>query len=246
MIDHEVFERVQKAISGQPRTRRDLNPVNPFAGIVYCANCGRSLSFRFYRRAGRGETCPPRMICSDQIHCKSSSCYFYEFSEAVQKVLQKHIHDFSIQLDNLLQDPESYTQDNIRLLENRLNELKQKELRQWEKYADGEMPKEIFDQLNERIQKNKQAAQIALDAAREAAPDTADEIQDKITRLSDALRALQDDTIPVSLKNQYLKAVIERIDYSRPASIRALQGTTDRRHGGWSTPPFELQVHMRF
>ena len=110
----------------------------------------------------------------------------------------------------------------------------------------GEMPKEIFDQLNERIQKNKQAAQIALDAAREAAPDTADEIQDKITRLSDALRALQDETIPVSLKNQYLKAVIERIDYSRPASIRALQGTTDRRHGGWSTPPFELQVHMRF
>ena len=246
VIDHEVFERVQKAISGQPRTRRDLNPVNPFAGIVYCANCGRSLSFRFYRRAGRGETCPPRMICSDQIHCKSSSCYFYEFSEAVQKVLQKHIHDFSIQLDNLLQEPESFTQDNIRLLENRLNELKQKELRQWEKYADGEMPKEIFDQLNERIQKNKQAAQIALDAAREAAPDTADEIQDKITRLSDALRALQDDTIPVSLKNQYLKAVIERIDYSRPASIRALQGTTDRRHGGWSTPPFELQVHMRF
>ena len=102
------------------------------------------------------------MICSDQIHCKSSSCYFYEFSEAVQKVLQKHIHDFSIQLDNLLQEPESFTQDNIRLLENRLNELKQKELRQWEKYADGEMPKEIFDQLNERIQKNKQAAQIAL------------------------------------------------------------------------------------
>ena len=246
VIDHEVFERVQKAISGQPRTRRDLNPVNPFAGIVYCANCGRSLSFRFYRRAGRGETCPPRMLCSDQIHCKSSSCYFYEFSEAVQKVLQKHIYDFSIQLDNLLQEPESFTQDNIRLLENRLNELKQKELRQWEKYADGEMPKEIFDQLNERIQKNKQAAQIALDAAREAAPDTADEIQDKITRLSDALRALQDDTIPVSLKNQYLKAVIERIDYSRPASIRALQGTTDRRHGGWSTPPFELQVHMRF
>ena len=108
------------------------------------------------------------------------------------------------------------------------------------------MPKEIFDQLNERIQKNKQAAQIALDAAREAAPDTADEIQAKIARLSDALRALQDDTIPVPLKNQYLKAVIERIDYFRPASIRALQGTTDRRHGGWATPPFELQVHMRF
>ena len=138
IIDHEVFERVQKAISGQPRTRRDLNPVNPFAGIVYCANCGRSLSFRFYRRAGRGETCPPRMICSDQIHCKSSSCYFYEFSEAVQKLPCKNISTtFLSSLITCWQEPESFTQDNIRLLENRLNELKQKELRQWEKYADG-------------------------------------------------------------------------------------------------------------
>ena len=105
---------------------------------------------------------------------------------------------------------------------------------------------EIFDQLNERLQASKKAARKALEQARAAAPKTPEQIREKIARLSDALNALEDDTVPVPLKNDYLKAVIERIDYYRPAAVRKRSdGSEPKVHGGWYTPPFELDVRLK-
>ena len=73
-----------------------------------------------------------------------------------------------------------------------------------------------------------------------------DPIREKIARLSDALNALEDDTVPVPLKNDYLKAVIERIDYYRPAAVRKRSGSSEPKvRGGWYTPPFELDVRLK-
>ena len=69
---------------------------------------------------------------------------------------------------------------------------------------------------------------------------------EKIARLSDALNALEDDTVSVPLKNDYLKAVIKRIDYYRPAAVRKRSDSSEPKvRGGWYTPPFELDVRLK-
>ena len=246
VVDHELFLAAQELLKQTSRTRHDYAPVNPFAGLVFCRTCGYSMSFRFYRRKGQKDTCPPRMLCSNQIRCRSSSCSYSELEEAVAGTLRQTIAEFQVQLNQATFDAARASETTLKTLEGRLHELEQKELRQWEKYADGEMPKEIFDQLNERLQASKKAARKALEQARAAAPKTPEQIREKIARLSDALNALEDDTVSVPLKNDYLKAVIKRIDYYRPAAVRKRSDSSEPKvRGGWYTPPFELDVRLK-
>ena len=52
--------------------------------------------------------------------------------------------------------------------------------------------------------------------------------------------------MPVPLKNDYQKAVIERIDYYRPAAVRKRSDSSEPKvRGGWYTPPFELDVRLK-
>lgn len=247
IVDHELFLEAQNLLKQTTRTRHGYTPVNPFAGLIFCRSCGYSISFRSYRKkGGEKNACPPRMLCSNQRRCHSSSCSYRELEEAVTAILRCTITEFQIQLS---QNPLPATQNiesTLKTLERRLHELEQKELRQWEKYTDGEMPKEIFDQLNERLQTSRQAVRKALEQARAEMPYSLILSGEKTALFSDALAALQDDSVPVPLKNEYLKAVIERIDYYRPAAVRKRSESSEpKTRGGWYSLPFEMDIKLK-
>ena len=108
------------------------------------------------------------------------------------------------------------------------------------------MTKEMFDRLNEQVQADNQTVGKALDQARSGEPEFPGPIDTKTACFSDALIALQDDTVSAALKNEYLKTVIERIDYFRPASVREHRdGSEPKARGGWYTLPFELDIKLR-
>ncbi len=108
------------------------------------------------------------------------------------------------------------------------------------------MPKEIFDQLNERLKTSRQAVRKALEQARAEMPHSLILSEKKTVLFSDALAALQDDSVPVPLKNEYLKSVIERIDYYRPAAVRKHSGSLEpKTRGGWYSLPFELDIKLK-
>lgn len=113
--------------------------------------------------------------------------------------------------------------DLINNLERKIKELEVTELAQWKLQADPDpdkrMPQHIFKQLNEQLLHEKEEVRDALCKARESVPQPID-YEDRILRFKDALKALRDPNIPAKIKNDYLKNIIERIDYERPPIIR--------------------------
>ena len=94
---------------------------------------------------------------------------------------------------------------------------------QWESQSNPDpanrMPAHIFQQLNEKLLKEKEEVRKALCKAYETSPKQID-YKERILKFTDALNALEDPNISAKIKNQYLRDIIERIDYERPPIIR--------------------------
>jgi DNA invertase Pin-like site-specific DNA recombinase len=230
IIDQELWDAVQEIRNKIPSVKNKAKCVNAFAGLVYC-QCGRIMSRREYKKN------EPRLLCEDQVNCRTPSCTVAEMTAEVVKVLQACIEDFELKIKNDAGDSAVVHQQIIKQLEQRLEELNMLELSQWDKYTQEGMPKHIFDQLNAKVLREKDETQQALCMARDTLPEPVDYEQKRVM-FSDALRLLQDPDAPALQQNMLLKGCIDHIEYNRKK-----KESNNRR---WGTPePLELDVHLR-
>lgn len=246
IIPEELFYAAQEKQGKNHRTKAAAKVRNPFASLLFC-QCGRAMNLKFYKH------CQPRMMCGDQVHCKTGSCTYEEMVDRVRMILEKCIDDFQVKLKNYEEDSGKLYAEMIKNLERKMRELEEKELSQWEAQSHPDpaqrMPPEIFKRLNEKLLKEKEEVRKALQNAYESTPDTAAEYEEKVLRFQNALSALLDTETDAGEKNRLLKTCIERIDYRR--------GTPERKHGikgkdnglkagaNWSNPPFEIDVELK-
>lgn len=235
IVSQELWDSVQEIRGKHAPVKSKARHVNPFAGLLYC-KCGRIMSRRQYRNNGV-ERSAPRLLCDGQTDCGTASCTVEEMTVEVIKVLKEAIQDFEIRIENSAEDSIALHEQLVTQLEKRLEALNKQELSQWDKYTREGMPKHIFDQLNEKVLREKEEVQQALCTAKDAVPERVDYTQKKAT-FSRALELLQDPDAPVREKNLLLKECIERIEYSRYRG---------KRYGlRWTEPePIELDVHLR-
>ena len=247
IISEELFFAAMEKHGKNARTKANTSLANPLAGLLFC-RCGRAMVYRPNIRNGK-EINAPRLVCPNQTHCHNSSCTYDELIVYIIDILQKCIDDAEIQLQDFDHNSRDLHINLIRNLENRLAELERKEILQWEKYSEEAMPKQIFDNLNAKVLKEKEETQQALRNARTSLPDPSC-YQKRLVAFRDALNALQDPNMSVEQKNRLLKTCIERITYSREKSYRAIRDSVldPEQHAnqkGWITPPFSVDVILR-
>lgn len=129
-----------------------------------------------------------------------------------------------------------------------------KEVLQWEAQYDPDpanrMPQHIFRQLNEKLLKEKEEIKDALCKAKESMPRPVN-YETKILKFVDALEALEDTEIPAKIKNEYLKNIIERINYERGPTVRitkenAHEYKTETEKGlQYYTPPYKIKISLK-
>ena len=240
IIDEATFYASIEKHGKNPRTRKNKGLVNPFAGLIYC-RCGRAMSLRFYKRPDGSVRNDPRLLCEHQTKCGTGSCTFEEMIEKVKEVLRGCIQDFEIRISGDNKNAMALHAKLIKDLEEKRKALDTKEINLWDKYAEEGMPKDIFDRLNEKLLKEKDELTSALCKAKEAMPSQVD-YEERLHRFQDALDALEDETVPVELKNQLLKACIERIEYYREKPQRKRSNAKRVTVNGRRIKPDGLQV----
>ena len=254
IISDELFQAAREKQGKNHRAKPKTKVRNPLAGLLFC-QCGRAMSLRTYKSHG-GE---PRLLCDNQVYCKTSSCLYSEIIDRVRDTLKQCIKDFEIRIANDDKDSQKLHENLIKRLKAKKEELEKKELSQWEKYSEEEMPKEIFDKLNAKVLKEKEEVQQALCKAYESMPEPID-YEERLLRFKDALEALDDPEVLAEKKNKLLKACIERIDYKREKAVRIKSQQTryydkelkQTRYksplstgGNWTNPPIELDIKLR-
>ena len=253
IISEELFYKAQEIKGKRHRTKQNLTLKNPLTGLVFC-KCGYKMSLNTYRNKGV-EYAPPKLVCNDQFHCKSASASFHEIYESVCDTIEKCIADFEIRIKNNTDDSVKLHKDLVEMLEKKIKELEAKELAQWEAQYDPDpdkrLPQHIFKKLNEKILAEKEETNKALCKAKESIPKPVD-YEKELYKFKDALDALRDPEVDAKTKNDYLKAIIERIEYERPPAVRITKenagdyGLTSQKGTQWYAPPYKLHVKLKY
>ncbi len=189
IITQELFDLAQAKRGKNVPVRKNMSVNNPFAGIFKCAKCGRAMKLR--PQNGKNK---PRLECTEMKHCGNASVLYDDILERVCDVLEACISDFEVKLDNNNLDEKERHKQLIITLEKRMQELREKEIRQWEKYTDEGMPKHIFDQLNEKVLKEKEETKNALCSAHDSMPEPVD-FEEKIVTFRNAIDSLKSDDV---------------------------------------------------
>lgn len=252
IVSQELFDRVQERLKNNHRATSRVKLRNPFAGLIYCRNCGKITVLKYVRDKSGKERCAPRIMCSDQSRCGTGSCTFAEIVDLVCGTLKQCIEDFEIRLENDEGNSIKLHANLIKNLEKRMQALQDKELAQWEAQSHPDpaqrMPTEIFKRLNENLLKEKEEVRQALCKAYESMPEPID-YEEKIKSFQAAIDALRNPEASDELKNELLKACIERIEYYKEKPVRKSpangKGTFPMTKSTWTQPPIELDVKLR-
>lgn len=251
IISEELFDRAKEIKGQRHRTKQDLTLKNPFSGIIYC-KCGAKMGYNTYRRKGV-EYAPPKLVCNNQVHCKSGSAIFDEIYKDVCSTIRECIEDFQLRIKNNQDDSFKLHKDLVGRLEKQLKELEEKEVKQWEDQynPDVAMPPEIFKKLNQKLLSDKEEVQKALAKAKGSMPKQVD-YKEELLKFEDALDALEDPEVDAKLKNQYLKNIIDKIEYERGSTVRITKANAseygmDTSKGlKWYTPPYTIKLKLKY
>lgn len=252
IISEEIFNKAREIRGKRHRTKRDLTLKNPFSGIMFC-KCGAKMGYNTYTRRGE-EYAPPKLVCNNQVHCKSGSVHFDEVMDYVCKVLKDCIADFEVRIENNHDDSIKLHKDLIARLQDQLKVLEKKEVDQWEAQYDPDpakrMPQHIFQRLNEKVLAEKEEINKALKKAKDSAPKHID-YRDELIKTTDALNALLDPNMDAKTKNQHLRMIIDKMVYERGPIVRITKENAAKYDIGTSkglryyTPPYKIDIDLK-
>lgn len=251
IVPQELFDKVQERIGNNPRITPQVKLRNPFAGVLYCRNCGKIMVLKYNRDKDGREKCAPRIMCSDQARCGTGSCTYEEIIDRVCGILQDCINDFETRIARDEGDSIKLHARLVKDLEKKMKDLEAQELAQWEaqSHPDPEqrMPAAIFKKLNEKLLEQKEEVRVALCKAYESTPDPVD-YEEKILQFKETINALKDIEGDNVVKNDLLKYCFERIDYYKEKPVRKDPanggGTFPMTKSTWTQPPIELNVKL--
>ena len=217
IISEEMFKLAQEKRGKNLRAKPDFTIKNPLAGIVYC-KCGHAMVYRTYKSPNGKDKSAPRLLCTRQTFCNTGSCLHSDIMDFVVNLLKQKIAEFKIELKNDSDESIKLHTKMIKNLEKKLSDIQARELSQWESQSDPDpskrMPQHIFQMLNEKLIKEREDTQKALEEAYNTMPTKID-YEQKIIKFQTALDALLDDSKSALEKNTLLKACIKKIEYHR-------------------------------
>jgi len=211
IIDAATFEAVKAKAkaSNNPTIKHDYKLVNPLAGILRCAKCGRSLLLeRDPRRSAE-----PRYRCRRRgaPSCMKSA----KMSDVLNAVLftleESELPDLQRKLQNGDGDAAAIQKRRIEKLTKQMAEYREQEDKQYELLETGKYTQDLFDRRNTALREKMEQCENELRLARASMPENVD-YAERIAKLQEAIAALKDSDRTPEAKNKILRDIVERID----------------------------------
>lgn len=204
IVDHDIFVKAQEKRANNPSAKVGYDLQNPFAGIMKCAKCGKTIIQHPYKHAETRLECRTRPMCFKSIKMSA-------VEEAVAIALeQSELPNLEAKLKNDDGNALKIKKSLLVNLEKELAEYRVQEERQYEFLETGRYTEEVFDKRNAILRDKIEACQSKIRETQLSMPKQID-YQEKIITLKKAIEALKSDISPAE-KNKFLKAIISRID----------------------------------
>ena len=210
LVDEETFKAASERFHSD-RSKSNVKLQNPLAGIFRCKNCGHTM---VHQAMTHRPTTSPRYCHRQSTKCKVKSVIVSDVMNALVHALKLYIEDFEMKVNNLPDVDENTILMEIEALQKGISKSK----KALSKLFDGWTAELISD--NEFVlEKAKHNAKIESLQKRiielENSIPEKEEFEDVIMLLSEALDSLLDETLDAEVKNEYLKRIISKIEFSR-------------------------------
>ena len=221
IISEELFEKaIEKRKTNAVPVNHWSTVKNPLAGLIKCKKCGMSI-VRHVPKSVHGEY-PPRFRHRSSQVCNVQTSRVDDVVKAVVEGLRNHVEDFTFKLTN---DDETrrYQQREaeINRLMAELHKLKVTRSNLFELLESGTYTKAEFKERKDVITNKIQTIEATLERV-EAEQIQPIDYQEKIYKFTDVIEKLLDESVDPKLKNDLLKEIIKRIDYSHDGRQVAL------------------------
>ena len=207
LVDHETFVKAQEKLRNNPAAKQGFPLKNPFAGILYCAKCGRAIAQHPYPHAEDRFECRTRPRCFKSIKMS-------EVEEAILVALEQS------ELPNLQAKWRSGEGNSVAIqkklldsLEKEMENYRQQEEKQYEFLETGRYTPDVFDKRNAALRTKMEDCQERIYKAKATMP-TEVNYAEKIVALKDAIAGMKSQDFTPEQKNRLLKVIVKRIDYS--------------------------------
>lgn len=219
IISQELFDKAQAKLGQNTKEKINTTLQNPFASLLVCKKCGSSLIMRTYRKDGL-ERCRPRVLCRNQTNCHTKSMVYDDLMDTVVETLERYIEEFEVKLTNEKerQTADFYTR-RVEELEKELAKLEETQEELYDLLESKIYTREVFNTRNAKLASKRNTLHKQLEKAKSVVPERID-YEEKIYTFSQALAALKNDKVSAKAKNDFLKAIIEKIVYSNIESDR--------------------------
>lgn len=211
LVSEEMFNTASERFYSD-KTKGNLKLINPLAGLLVCKNCQKVMAYQAYKHR-EGKT-SPRYNHKQSKLCKVKSVVASDVMGALIHSLKLYIEDFEIKIDNMPDVDENTISTQIEALQKEIRKTEKKLSKLFDAWEDEDISDNEFVQRkavhNERIENIKKQ----MDELEESIPEK-EEYEEKILLLSDALDALLNDSLDADIKNEYLKQILSKIEFSR-------------------------------
>lgn len=211
LIDEETFNAVQARFHSD-RTKANLKLINPLAGLLVCKHCGKVMHYQSYK-SKKGNVAP-RFIHKQSTICKVKSVIASDVMNAVMHALKLYIEDFEVKVDNLPETSESELQEQLQALQRELLKTEKKLAKLFDAWEDDDITDNEFVKRKAVNNAKIDSIRKQMNELENSIPER-EEYEELILGLSDALGALLDETLDADIKNEYLKQIFSKIEFSR-------------------------------
>ena len=207
LVDHETFLKAQEKLKLNAPAKQGYPLKNPFAGILYCAGCGKALVQHPYKHAEDRFDCRSRPRCYKSVKMS-------EVEQAVLAALEQS------ELPNLQAKWKSGEGNSIAIqkklregLEKEMANYRQQEEKQYEFLETGRYTPDVFDKRNAVLRQKMEDCQERIYKAKATMPKEVN-YAERIVTLKEAIAGMKNPDLSPEQKNRLLKAIVDRIDYS--------------------------------
>ena len=210
LVDEETFAAAAKKFHSD-KTKGNLKLQNPLAGILCCKNCGFVMVHQAYKNK---PTVAPRYLHRQSTKCKVKSVIADDVINAVVHSLKLYIEDFELKVNNLPDVDENTIQMQIEGLQKKIQQTKKKLSKAFDDYEDGIYSANDFVERKAKHNATIESLQKQIYELENSIPEK-EEFEEKLIMFTDALNALLDKNLDADIKNEYLKHIFEKIEFSR-------------------------------
>lgn len=213
IISDEEFEAAGKRFYSD-RTKGNLKLANPFAGIIVCKNCQKTMIYNAFKHQ---KNTSPRIIHKQSQICKVKSAPIEEVTSMFVQSLRSHIEDFKVKTQNTPSMDKNTIQGQIEALQAELKRTEKKIAKLFDAWEDGVISNNDFVQRKAVHTERAEKIQQQIESMEKSIPEK-ENYEERIVMFSEAIETLLNPSIDASVKNKYLKGIIQKIEFSRDSN----------------------------